>query len=42
MSPVMFLGLSAISLSITRSDLGLNLMGRPLLGGLGSVLNVFH
>ncbi len=29
------LGLSAISLSITRSDLGLNLMGRPLLGGLG-------
>ncbi len=36
------LGLSTISLSITRSDLGVNLLGCPLLGELVSVLNVFH
>ncbi len=34
--------LSDIPLSVTRSDLGLNSLGRPLLGGLVSVLSVFH
>jgi len=36
------LGLPAISLSITQSDLGVNLLGRPLMRRLVSVLNVFH
>ncbi len=36
------LGLSAISLSVTWSDLGVNLLGRPLLGRLVSILNDFH
>ncbi len=36
------LGLSAIFLSITQSELGVNLLGCPLLGELVSVLNVFH
>ncbi len=36
------LGSSAISLSVTRSDFGVNLLGCLLLGGLVSVLNVFH
>ena len=29
-------------LSITTSDLGMNLLGRPLLGRLTAVLNIFH
>ncbi len=36
------LGLYAISLSVTQSDLGVNFLGRPLLGRLVSALNVFH
>ncbi len=38
------LGLSAILgiVSVTWSDLGVNLLGCPFLGGLVSVLNVFH
>ncbi len=36
------LGLSAISPSVTRSDLGVNLLGCPLLGILMSVLNIFY
>lgn len=37
-----FLGYFAVSLSITKCDLGLNFLGRPLLERLAAVLNVFH
>lgn len=38
----LFVCLFAVSVSIAQSELGMNLLGHPLLGRLASILNVLH